>query len=312
MDLDNFVCPYTKIPLTIQGLKLNGGNTSASIVNGIPRFVTSENYASAFGLQWNTFPKTQFDSFTGQPISEERLSSAFNEPLSELNQKRVLEAGSGAGRFTEVLLKYGAKVYSFDFSDAVDANGKNNLPNERLTLFQGDIRKIPFNDGFFDIVVCVGVLQHTPSTFESLKELTRVLRQGGTLICDHYKYHLGVFTSLYIPYWFLIRKLPPKLQLHVTNRLTDIFFPIHWYFRKSPSLQRILRRISPINFYFGQFNLPKNTLYEWSRLDTHDRNTDFYKHHVTKRRFEKFFHDLKYSTFKVSTGGTGYVCKAIK
>ena len=39
----------------------------------IPRFVQSENYAKAFGMQWNKFKKTQLDSFTKQPISYNRL-----------------------------------------------------------------------------------------------------------------------------------------------------------------------------------------------------------------------------------------------
>ena len=36
------------------------------IVNAIPRFLDSEkNYSDNFGLQWNKFKKTQFDSYTG-------------------------------------------------------------------------------------------------------------------------------------------------------------------------------------------------------------------------------------------------------
>jgi len=53
--------------------------------------------------------------------------------------ERVLEVGSGAGRFTEVILKTGARVYSFDLSDAVLANYANNAQYPDLCLFQGDL-----------------------------------------------------------------------------------------------------------------------------------------------------------------------------
>ena len=106
------------------------------------------------------FQPTQFDSFTGQPITEKRLEAAFGHSLSDLKGKKVLEAGSGAGRFTEILLKYGAIVYSFDYSNAVEANFANNTPNKNLTIFQADIANIPFRSSFFDAVVCLECNAH--------------------------------------------------------------------------------------------------------------------------------------------------------
>ena len=73
-----------------------------------------------------------------------------------------MEAGSGAGRFTEVLLQTGAEVFSFDYSNAVEANLSNNGEKLNLHLFQGDILNIPFPEEYFDKVICLGVLQHTP------------------------------------------------------------------------------------------------------------------------------------------------------
>src|SRR5689334_21447728 len=78
------------------------------IVTGIPRLVASNSYASSFGLQWNAYRTTQLDSNTNSRISYERLSRCFGDSLDTLEGKSVLEAGCGAGRFTEVLLKAGA------------------------------------------------------------------------------------------------------------------------------------------------------------------------------------------------------------
>ena len=49
---------------------------SYPIIRGIPRFVGAENCSDDFGAQWNMFPKTQLDSFTGFDHLETRLQGA--------------------------------------------------------------------------------------------------------------------------------------------------------------------------------------------------------------------------------------------
>jgi len=109
------------------------------IINKIPRFVNMENYCDDFGFQWNKFPKSQLDSNSGIDISEQRLRRCLRGNLEKLKGKKVLEVGSGAGRFTEILLKYGAIVHSLDYSNAVEANALNNGVHENLTLVQAPL-----------------------------------------------------------------------------------------------------------------------------------------------------------------------------
>ena len=47
---------------------------------GVPRFVPSENYASGFGLEWTKHARTQYDSYTGMPISEKRFFGQTHWP----------------------------------------------------------------------------------------------------------------------------------------------------------------------------------------------------------------------------------------
>lgn len=310
MDLNNFISPVNGEKLILENDKLKGkSKKDFPVVKGIPRFVDSKNFASSFGVQWNKFRKTQLDSHTGTTITEDRLAEALDIPLEAVKGLKILEAGSGAGRFTEILLKYGAKVYSFDISNAVEANALNNK-NNNLTLFQSSITAIPFNDNFFDIVICLGVMQHTENSKESLIELSRVVKNNGLISFDHYKRHLGHFFSMYLIYWFIIKNLPVNHQLKITNKLTKLFFPLHWYFRKRPIIQFVLRRISPISFYYGMFPLTKRQHYEFSLLDTHDKNTDHFKRHLSKKEMCKLLAEAKISVYEISNGGTGLLCLA--
>ena len=290
MDLDNF------------------SNKKYTIKEGIPRFVINENFTYSFGLQWNQFQKTQLDSHTNTTMSEDRLRTALPMPIESIKGLKIIEAGSGAGRFTEVLLKYGAIVYSFDLSNAVSANYANNMPHKNLTIFQGDIEDIPFNDNFFDISICLGVMQHTRDFSKSLKEISRVTKVGGIISFDHYKTHIGHYTSLYLIYWMIIKRIPKKFQLRLTNYLTKIFFPIHWAFREYPLIQYLLRRISPISFYYGMFDLNKDQHYELSKLDTHDKNTDHYKRMLSEKKLNNIVKKFNFLEFTIFQGGTGLQC----
>ena len=165
-----YVCPFTKeilkITCTNGNLFLSSYENKYPIFNEIPRFVELKNYANDFGFQWKKFRKTQLDSFSGLTISEERLQRVLNMPLTELKNKKVLEAGCGSGRFSEILLKYGAILTSFDLSDAVEANKLN---NPSLNICQANIMEMPFPNDCFDIVLCIGVLKHTPNPENQLK-----------------------------------------------------------------------------------------------------------------------------------------------
>lgn len=279
-----------------------------TIKEGIPRFVSNENFTSSFGFQWNKFQKTQLDSYTNTTMSEDRVRAALPMPLESLKGLKILEAGSGAGRFTEILLKHGANVYSFDLSEAVTANFANNMPHENLTIFQGDIEKIPFKENFFHISLCLGVMQHTKNFNRSIQELSRVTKTNGIVSFDHYKTHIGHYTSLYLIYWKIIKRIPQKYQFRITSFLTKVFFPIHWFFRKNQLVQYLLRRISPISFYYGMFDLNKDQHYELSMLDTHDKNTDHYKRMVTKNQLNKMVSRYNFKEFKIFSGGTGLQC----
>jgi SAM-dependent methyltransferase len=288
------------------------------VINGIPRFVPQDNYAQGFGKQWNIFRRTQLDSFTGLKLSEERLRRCIGEDLKNLDGKLVLEAGSGAGRFTEILIKYGATVHSFDYSNAVEANATNNGDSQNLTLVQADIRMIPFRQSQYDYAICLGVLQHTPSPEESIRSLWKMVKPGGRLVFDHYRKKirnylpppLGVAGLLYRQF---ILRLPLEKQFETVKNIFDFWFPIIWRFRNSAAIQFILSRVTPIVMYYPSFGLrDREMYYEWMLLDTHDAMTDIFKHRRTRREIEKFLLALGATEVIAMNAGNGVEARCKK
>src|SRR5210317_43322 len=53
-----------------------------------------------------------------------------------------------------------------------------------LADVKADLRKLPFEDHAYDLILCNHVLEHIPDHLQALSELYRVLKKGGTLIAQ--------------------------------------------------------------------------------------------------------------------------------
>lgn len=309
-DLSNLRSPISRLKLSVADGKLVSDiGETFPILSDIPRFVPAENYASDFGRQWNHFRRTQLDSVTGLPLSKDRLARCFCGELSQVAGKRVLEAGSGAGRFTEILLDHGAKLDSFDYSSAVEANAANN-GTRPMTLVQADIRQMPFEPASYDYVVCLGVLQHTPNTEESIAKLWEMVRPGGAVVLDHYRLTRWSFPPPIGGGGYLRRKkflrLAADRRWDAVRQYVDRWFPIYWRHRDNKWMRRVLARIGGINFYYPSLPLAsKQDHYEWSLLDTHDATTDYYRRYRTVASIERTLKSLGATAAHVWKGGNG-------
>jgi 2-polyprenyl-3-methyl-5-hydroxy-6-metoxy-1,4-benzoquinol methylase len=310
----DFVSPRTKEKLTGQnGNLVSSSGESFPVIKEIPRFVPADNYASAFGLQWNTFVQTQLDSHSHLNITAERLERCLGFPLHALKGKTVLEVGCGAGRFTELLVKNGALVHSIDLSNAVEANRKNigDAPNYRIA--QAGVYEIPFPDNSFDVVVCLGVIQHTPSSEKTIAALWEKVKPVGLMVIDHYRWRLAYYGNMRFIYREFFRKMKPEKSMRMINKLTDIFFPLHWAFRNNKVLYWMLIRFTPLLEYVREYpQLSKEEHKEWCRMDSYDMLTDYYKHLRTPSQIKKQLEMLGGKNIWINQGGNGVEARCEK
>jgi len=288
------------------------------VINHIPRFVSAENYAAAFGLQWNTFRKTQLDSFTGIPISAERLKRIAGGELDIFRGRNVLEAGCGAGRFTEIMLAAGANVWAVDLSTAVDANYENCHNKPGYTVCQADILSLPFSAEQFDIVVSIGVIQHTPDPEKTIQALCSQVKPGSLLLIDHYGPNYPTPFSRKMIRKYLLTKDEAYAMLFV-QRMVDLLWPIHRALSKIRSrkgLERIWRlfiRLSPVVDYQEAYpTLGDELLYQWAILDTYDTLTDRFKYLRSKEDLQIALEKNGMIDIQASYGGNGIEVKALK
>lgn len=102
---------------------------------------------------------------------------------------RILEIGFGAGQFLTALLPRIEKgrVYGIDISeDMVRVAARQNqrwIERDKLELQQASVTDIPYEDQLFDIVYTANTLYFWPDPLKNLREILRVLADGGRFLC---------------------------------------------------------------------------------------------------------------------------------
>lgn len=100
---------------------------------------------------------------------------------------RILEAGAGTGAFTSALARVTGRPFAVAGLDVSGAMLQRALASWRAVGLAasgslGDIRRLPYADESFDLVLAAHVLEHLPDPEHAASELVRVLRPGGTAV----------------------------------------------------------------------------------------------------------------------------------
>jgi SAM-dependent methyltransferase len=197
----------------------------------------------------------------------------------------------------------------FDRHDRSSRGQSDELPAKRQhRVAQADILKLPFIGRGFDVVFCLGVVQHTPSPEQTIAALFEQVRPGGLLVIDHYTYRLAYFLSTQPLVRVVLRRLPAETGLKVTDEMVNTLWPIHSRLRR---YRKLLNRISPVYTYFDRFpELSDEHQRAWAFLDTHDALTDHYKWFRTRRQIERALSNLGAIEVETWKGGNGVEARA--
>ena len=137
-------------------------------------------------------------------------------------------------------------------------------------MVQADIYRLPFRDGTFDRVYCLGVLQHTPDVRKAFLALPPMLKGGASLAVDLYPRQ---WTDVLWPkYWLrpLTTRMDPNLLFASVRRGVRLLWPVSVGVGRIPVIGRKLRYLIPIVNYEGVYPLSSEQLKDWAVLDTFD------------------------------------------
>ena len=105
------------------------------------------------------------------------------------------------------------EVYGVDFSENMLAVGEEKTKDiDNITLIHGDAMDLPFDTNSFDYVTIGFGLRNVPDYLATLKELNRVLKPGGMVVClETSQPTLHVFKQFYKMYFKFVMPIFGKI-----------------------------------------------------------------------------------------------------
>lgn len=95
-----------------------------------------------------------------------------------LKDKRILDVGCGLGTYVKKMRGFSQEVYGVDVDPEKVAEASQSQPNIQLAPAE----KLPFPDGFFDVVLLHEVIEHVEDDRQAIREAHRVTKEGGRMI----------------------------------------------------------------------------------------------------------------------------------
>jgi ubiquinone/menaquinone biosynthesis C-methylase UbiE len=149
--------------------------------------------------------KTFYDTIyhANAPMQEGKTSRHYRRLFRRLAIKKgstALDVACGTGGWLKVCQDNGVKISGIDLSDNAIATCKKLLPDG---IFHAQpAETLPFSDGQFDVVTCLGSLEHFVDPVSSLKEMVRVAKRNAIFVIlvpnkDFLTRKLGLFSGTY-------------------------------------------------------------------------------------------------------------------
>lgn len=149
------------------------------------------------------------------------LWGGFEEFLQYVKENDlVLDVGCGNGRLIQLFLKLPVQYTGLDSCEHLLKLASEAYPDK--TFVRGDVLKLPFDTGYFDVLFCIATIHHVPSDDlrnQTMREIYRVLKSGGYLIMTNW----DLFTKRYWKYIF--RSMAQKFFKRSKLDWKDIMVP---------------------------------------------------------------------------------------
>jgi len=94
--------------------------------------------------------------------------------LGNLSSSKVLDVACGIGDWLSLLKSRGSEVHGIDISERAIEMCRQRFPGGDFRL--GPAEELPFATGSFDLVTCLGSLEHFVQPERALREMLRVAR----------------------------------------------------------------------------------------------------------------------------------------
>jgi SAM-dependent methyltransferase len=115
-------------------------------------------------------------------VDSARLLQDFAAAMLALEPKPsdlVLDLGAGGCWCSDLLARLNRRSVAVDISWRMLQTGRSRPGGAELAAVAGDMERLPFRSGAFDMAVCLNALHHVPDMRAGIREIARVLNDRG-------------------------------------------------------------------------------------------------------------------------------------
>lgn len=171
---------------------------------------TSEELENFYGGE--NYNRTNYLS----PITVHRYQELLDDFEKYRKTNKILDVGAGCGFLLEIALKRGWEVYGTELTeDAV-----HHCSEKGISMRKGNLKDAAFDEGMFDVITSIEVIEHINNPTELVPEMNRILRKGGK-------------TYLTTPNFNAV------LRYRLKSKYDVISFPLHLCYYTPKTLRKI-------------------------------------------------------------------------
>jgi len=117
-----------------------------------------------------------------RPENQEKVRKRIKELQSKIKAKNLLDVGCGTGFILNIAKDLFEELHGIDATQAM--LDKVDLSSGNIKVHNGLAQELPFSDNSFDMASSYAFLHHLENYFDVLKEVYRVLKNGGIYYID--------------------------------------------------------------------------------------------------------------------------------
>jgi ubiquinone/menaquinone biosynthesis C-methylase UbiE len=140
---------------------------------------------------------------------------------------RILEIGTGTGDIAFTIGPHSQELIGIDISPEMITVAKRKLAGKKshnITFQVEDAYNLPFQDAYFDKVVCCNALQTMKEPWKAIQEGKRVLKKNGEFISITYCYGSSSFIEiLKLLKWVIIYGQPGYWKNFKCEKIAEFF-----------------------------------------------------------------------------------------
>ena len=223
------------------------------------------NSSWSFSSEWNEHFSSQLNRTWGWTI-DERIRQFLLESDVQVDWcrgKLFLDAGCGNGQLSEGLAELGATVVALDYSTSVLTAEKNRKSSD-VHFVQGDLQTPPFGKDTFDLVISNGVLHHTPNTYKTFIEVSKLVKPGGRFYLWLYRKSEKFFRRyLFYPAFELTRtvvsRIPKNPQTLIVKAYALALLALHkglGKYKEIPWPERVVAAYDNLTPFWRHYHTP--------------------------------------------------------